>query len=377
MSPSEPPKYYRLSQEIESRISSGEWANGRMPSLRELAQHHNVSVVTASRAIQILRDKGIIGRMDNSGCYLATAGKPRHVGSVWGLCLRVTPGSWHQLANAISRDGFDQVMAKGTDRFLEVFQLDEKVTVEQLGKQVRNARGAGVQGIFFQPSRSSEELLRQDEIFLAACAAEKMPVVLFERNLRGRYRVLEHDLIAVDDFDGGVRCTQHLFETGRSRVAVVIASPTSSHEGRVAGYLHALQTALASGKYPKLDGTPRVIEMPADLTGKAADRWLADHVQQLKCDGLFCFQDSLAVGVMMELLVRGVNIPRDLAVVGYENLPIGNIFTTGVTTYSYPAEAMVRAGIHVMRMRIADPSLPPLKVLLRGELIVRESSNPA
>jgi DNA-binding LacI/PurR family transcriptional regulator len=48
-----------------------------------------------------------------------------------------------------------------------------------------------------------------------------------------------------------------------------------------------------------------------------------------------------------------------------------------VTTYSYPAEAMVRAGIQLMRMRIANPNLPPLKVLLRGELIVRESSKPA
>ena len=377
MPPSQTPKYYRLSQEIESRISSGEWSDGRMPSLRELAESSGVSVVTASRAIQILRDKGIIGRMDNSGCYLANASQSRHAGNVWGLCLRVTPGSWHQLANAISRDGFDQVMAKSNDRFLEIFQLDDKVTAEQLEKQIRQARAAGVQGIFFQPSRISEQLLRQDEAFLAACTAEKMPVVLFERNLRGRYRPLEHDLVAVDDFDGGVRCTQHLLETGRCRVAVVVASPTSSHEGRVAGYLHALQTALASGNYPKLDATPRVIEMPADLSGKAADRWLADRVQQFKCDGLFCFQDSLAVGVMMELLVRGVNIPRDLAVVGYENLPIGNIFTTGVTTYSYPAEAMVRAGIQLMRMRIANPNLPPLKVLLRGELIVRESSKPA
>jgi DNA-binding LacI/PurR family transcriptional regulator len=45
-----------------------------------------------------------------------------------------------------------------------------------------------------------------------------------------------------------------------------------------------------------------------------------------------------------------------------------------VTTYTYPAEAIVRRALHVMRQRVEQPNAPPIKVSVRGELIVREST---
>jgi len=365
-------KYLGLSRALEEDIKTGTWPDGRMPSLRELAEEHGVSVVTISRAVQVLRDKGLIARTDNSGCYLAGSGD-REVGQ-YAICLRVTAGRWQRYAGAILRIGFDAVQADREAEFREPFDWGPGTPPEVIRSQVRQAAAAGLTGVFFLPSRVSAEEARADEIFLDACDAARLPVVLIERNLYGRYRPLTRDLVSVDDFDGAVQCTRHLFDLGRKRVAVVVASACSSHDDRVAGYLHVLHTTAALGDRSGVCADPLVVQLPPDLPPKESDRWLADRLLAAKADGVFCYQDSVAVGLMVELLARGVRVPQDVAVAGFENLPIGNLFTVGVTTYAYPAAELVRSGMRAMRQRADHPNIPPTHSRIRGELIVREST---
>jgi LacI family transcriptional regulator len=108
---------------------------------------------------------------------------------------------------------------------------------------------------------------------------------------------------------------------------------------------------------------------PKDALG-----WLADEVIARQADGVVCYQDYTAVGLMMELLRRGANVPRDVAVVGCDDLPIGNSFPLGVTTYAYPSAAIARWAVRVLANRAAYPADPPAKVLLPGRLIVRAST---
>jgi LacI family transcriptional regulator len=70
-------------------------------------------------------------------------------------------------------------------------------------------------------------------------------------------------------------------------------------------------------------------------------------------------------------------VPDDVAVVGSDDLPIGNLFTIGLTTYSYPSEAMAEQAVRLMRERLKNPHRRPLKVVVPGHLIIRESSTGA
>ncbi|MDR3638004.1 MAG: substrate-binding domain-containing protein [Isosphaeraceae bacterium] len=366
------PKYLAISRDIEALIRTGRWKDGAALSARRIAEEHGVSVVTASRALQVLRDRGLIQTVERLGSYLAPAAPVAATGEKWAVCFRVTPGPWYQASLSTTRSGFQEMARRqGVVLDTETFEDGSRATVAELRRRAQRGVAAGVGGVFFLPSRLSVESAQADEATLDACRASGLPVVLIERNLRGRGRPLEYDLVGTDDVDGGFRCTRHLLEQGRRRVAFVMGSPTSSHEGRLAGYLCALfQATSAEG----LASEPLVFEQPSEVPSKAAYQQLADRILADRVDGVVCFQDYTAIGLILELLTRGVQVPQDVALTGFDDLPIGDSFALGVTTYAPPAEAVAEEALNVMRRRVANPAAPPVKVLVPGRLIVRESS---
>jgi len=363
------PKYLQISQQLEADIKAGRWDKGKLPSVRDIAGEHRVSVVTASRALQILRDKRLINTVDRSGCYLIPPSNS--TGERWALCLRVTPGAWTQAVAYLAQAGFEAVarrqsMTLDTTLFTEHQELSER----DWQRLVRGAREAGMQGLFLLPSRINEASARQDALLLTACRSQGVPVVLIERNLRGHGRPLEHDLICGDDVAGAALCTRHLLEQGRQRIAFVTGSPTSSHDDRIAGYLHAL----CRSSPPVGQSEPIILQQPTELPSKEAFQILTDQVLKHRVDGVVCYQDYAAMGLIMELLARGVRVPRDVALTGFDDLAVGNSFSIRVTTFSYPSEGVARQAFRVMRQRIQSPTEEPVKVIVPGKLLIRESS---
>lgn len=364
------PKYLEVAAELEAQINLGKWDGGKMPSVRGIADQHSVSVVTASRALQVLRDKGLIQTIERSGCYRV----PPPSADRWALVLRLTPGPWQKATVSLPLVGFE-ALARREPMHLEadLFPLAAGMTEREIAPLARRAKERGVNGVFLLPSRYSEAEMQLDEHLLACCAAERLPVVLLERNLRGHGRPLEHDLVALDDIDGSVRCTRHLLDLGRKRVAIVVASPTSSHDDRVAGYLYALHCAAQNGKKAG-EYKPLVLHQSTDLPSREVYTRLADQIRRHEIDGVVCYQDYTAIGLIMELLSRGLSVPRDVAVVGFDDLPIGNVFPIGVTTYAYPSDGMAEQAVRLMRERLQDHNRQPIKVVVPGRLIVRDSS---
>jgi LacI family transcriptional regulator len=359
------PKYVKIARSIQSQVAGRDGA--KVPSSREVASAYGVSLVTASRAIQVLRDNGLIRTIERSGSFVAS--KPATESAErYALVQRSTPGPWLQASLAFIQAGFAAVRRQeGVAVDFERFHFDQVARPADLRRQARRVVQDGVLGVIFMPSRHDDEATRLDEVFLRACREAGIAVVLIERGLRGIGRPIEHDLVAADDFDGGRTCTQHLLDQGRRRVAFVIGSPTSSHEGRLSGYLTALHHAGAGA-------APLVFEQASALTAKEAYAALADQILGQSADGVVCYQDYTALGLILELLNRGVQVPTDVAITGFDNLPIGKAYSIGVTTYAISSESVARQAIRLVRARVAGDTGPPVKVLIPGGLIIRESS---
>jgi LacI family transcriptional regulator len=358
-----------VARAVEARVGTRRTAGARVPSVRELAAEHGVSTVTALRALQVLRDKGVISTLDRSGSFLAspTAEAAEH----WALCLRPTAGPWQQASGSVGRRGFETAARQqGFTLDAHRFEFGDDLTPREARRQVKAARDDGVGGVFFMPSRATEEGCRADETFLAACRAAELAVVLVERNLRGVDRALEHDLVASDDVFGGTACTRHLLEAGCRRVALVIASPTSTHQDRLAGYLYALYSAGG-------ECSPLVLNEPSDRPPKEAYASMAEQLLAASADGVVCYQDYTAMGLILEFLARGRSVPREVAIAGFDDLPVGKSFAIGVTTYAYPTEMIACEALDLMRRRVRAPDTLPVKVAVPGRLMVRESSRRA
>ena len=113
------PKYLDIARAIESQVAGRDGA--KVPSSREVAAAHGVSVVTASRAIQVLRDKGLIQTVERSGSFVTPAAAVAG-GERYALVQRSTPGPGLQASLAFTQAGFAAIrrqesIAVEVDRF--------------------------------------------------------------------------------------------------------------------------------------------------------------------------------------------------------------------------------------------------------------------
>ena len=357
-------KYTDLAKALEADVRTGRWDGGRLPSVRKVAVTYHVSVVTASRALQVLRDKGLVHTIERSGCYRVAAPHAER----WAVVLRLTQGPMIGLTTSLVREGFEAIARyEPMHLHFDSFDVKDGLTVAEAESAAATAKANGVRGVVYLPARSSPPAIAADVNFLAGCRRAGLPVCLFERSLAGSHGMAGCDLVAIDDLGATQQAIQHLIKTGCHSIACVTASDVSSHRDRVAGYLAAFFLGHMKGKPAVL------VQEPAITPGEAYVN-LATSIIKAKYDAVVCYSDNAALGILTELQRRGKQVPKDIAIVGFDNLLVGEQFPVQLTTVNYPAMAMAKAALRLLRDRLGDSQRGPVKAVLPAELIVRTST---
>jgi LacI family transcriptional regulator len=182
--------------------------------------------------------------------------------------------------------------------------------------------------------------------------------------LIGRHRA-GVDSVLPDNVGGARLVGKHLTELGHRNIAVV-AGPKhlTTIEDRLSGFRRALDEAdldlpvsrivetdfTRDGAY---DGTPRLLESAPEATA------------------IFALNDAMAIGVLAALRARGIRVPEDMSVVGFDDIPIARDLTPPLTTVRLPMELMgARAMELALRRRVKEPRRLPTK----ATLVVRDSA---
>jgi DNA-binding LacI/PurR family transcriptional regulator len=169
-----------------------------------------------------------------------------------------------------------------------------------------------------------------------------------------------------DNESGGYQATRHLLDLGRSRIAYIGRKEHRSpeHAGRYAGYARALAEA---GLGPDAD-----LRVPADNSetlGYEAVRELL--AREKPFDGIFCVTDLIAIGAMRALQDAGLKVPSDVAVVGFDDMPLAAYVSPALTTVQQnpreAAEGLVHGIVGLIEGR------PVESTLMEPRLVVRES----
>ena len=175
--------------------------------------------------------------------------------------------------------------------------------------------------------------------------------------------------VGCDNEHGGYIATRHLLELGHRRIAFIgnVSNDCPEFQARHAGYRKALQEAGAH-VLPRLHATAN----PSEQGGHQAAERLIDRAEGFSA--VFCATDLNAVGAMRALRERGLAVPSEVSVVGFDDVPSIAYTMPGLTTVRQDTE---RAG-HVLVETLLEliGGNRAASQLLEPELIVRGSSGP-
>lgn len=180
------------------------------------------------------------------------------------------------------------------------------------------------------------------------------------------------DFIYTDHFRGGYLATTQLLAAGRRRLITLTeqqALPEFRERSR--GFLAGL------GDYGV---SPKAAVIGGEAGFDFGYRYITENRKQLgKIDGLFAQTDMTALGAMEGLKEAGIQIPEDIAVVGYDDIEIGRYLRPRLTTVHQPREESADRACRQLlsRIKARDGEVPALQLLLEPALIIRESCGTA
>jgi LacI family transcriptional regulator len=201
---------------------------------------------------------------------------------------------------------------------------------------------------------------------LADLRASGYPFVVVDQRT-----ALPPDIAAVSSahLAGARLATEHLLKLGHTRIAA-IAGPRNwiAAQDRLLGY----RTALAASGRLAPEELVREAGEPTVAHGRAAARSLLELAEPPTA--IVAFNDKVAIGAIDAAAERGLRVPGDLSVVGFDDLELSRVVTPRLTTVRQPLEEMARMGTELLLRLIDGREIDTLHVELATELVVRDST---
>ena len=171
---------------------------------------------------------------------------------------------------------------------------------------------------------------------------------------------------------GARLATEHLLQLGHTRIAAIAGPHTwIAAEDRLLGY----RTALAAAGRLAPDDLVQQAGEPTISRGLAAARTLLDLPEPPTA--IVAFNDKVATGALAAAAERGLRVPGDLSVTGFDDLELSQVVSPALTTVRQPLAEMARLGVELLLRLIAGREIHTLRIELATELVVRASTGPA
>ncbi|MET8941304.1 LacI family DNA-binding transcriptional regulator [Streptomyces rubiginosohelvolus] len=221
-----------------------------------------------------------------------------------------------------------------------------------LQQQVSGVVFAG--GLFAQADEAHEHYHR--------LAERRIPVVLINAPIEG----LDFPCVSCDDAVAIERAWRHLASLGHERIGVVMGP--SDHVPSRRKLAAARSVASATG------GELAEAHVERSMFSLEGGQAAASRLLERGVTGIICASDPLALGAVRAARRRGLGVPSDISVVGYDDSAFMNCTEPPLTTIRQPIEAMGRAAVELLCAGIQGGSLPPDELLFEPELVVRGST---
>lgn len=173
--------------------------------------------------------------------------------------------------------------------------------------------------------------------------------------------------VKCDNRIGSYTAITHLIDIGCRRIGCIFPSVNSSqYESRMTGY----QDALYYNGIPFRQELVKICS-PDNASIVAATTELLEEQQP---DGIFCLYDYAAISVIRAILRSGRRIPDDVALIGYDNIQISDFLPISLSSIDTRAQEVGQKATEILIQKIADANTPAQQIILKPDLVVREST---
>lgn len=330
-----------------------------MPTLEDVARAAGVSTATVSRVLNAPQKVTVTTRERVERAIRTLNYQPSRV----ARRLRMRTHTAHMLGLMVPdmQNPFFSDVARGVEdvayehrHALIVCNSDECAEKEEF--YLQTMRAESVDGIILpitdRESVSVERLLQDGK-----------PVVCVDR----RSKRLNIDTVLVDNERAAYDAVTHLIELGHSRIGIIVGlRHLSTSQDRLAGYKQALSD-YAIPYDPELVrfGNSR---QESGRQGALALLDLADRPT-----ALFPANNMMTLGSLEALQQRGLRIPDEMALLGFDDFPWANAFNPPLSVVRQPSYAIGREAAKLLLERIHTPNRPYITIVLQHELVIRQS----
>lgn len=313
---------------------------------------------------------------------------------------RVSPGTRDRVNESISRLGYKpnfraRLLARGNSGTI-CFLLSNRPFIQPVHAQIlqgaaRQADAAGVQIVYatctYSPSAAPSEIRMPgilaargliDGVIVAGTNYPNMlraldeldlPYVVFGNNIVGEQGGGVPNAVCFDDESGGRQATRHLLALGHTRIRYIGDMALPWYARRYAGYAMAMAESGLPHDPPGCSSVEGDLQMGFDAVNEMCDR--GEHFTAVFIGG-----DLAALGAIRALRNRGMTVPRDVSVVGFDDQELAQVTDPPLTTVRVPTEEVGAQCVLILNEMTRNGAAADRSTMLPVQLVLRESTAP-
>ena len=352
-------KCAKLVEDLKQQIMSGEIKPGdKISSENVLAREYDISRQTVRKAIDILRNEGFLYAEHGRGTFCCdTVKQGESSGNVavvmTFLSNYIFPNILEGIDETLEEEGYS-ILLKSTHNYRKY----EAKCLEELVKK-------NIDGLIIEPSKT--QIAYKNRGVFSMLDRYNIPYVF----MQGVYHGMEDvPYVILDDEKGGYQITKHLIELGHTRIAGIFKADDRQGLLRHNGYVRALKEA-GIWYDPSL-----IIWYHTEDARTLPREVIAELVEREEIDAIVCYNDMTAMTVINVLEEKGLSVPNDVSVTGFDDSDFASNFKVPLTTMRHPQRGLgeTAAELLVKLMKGEKPEDSKLHIVMESELIVREST---
>lgn len=332
------------------------------PRLVDVARAAGVSVSTASRALG--RGSELIGAQTRDHVREVARQLGYRVNPIARSLRLSRTGQIGMVVPSISNPFFMDLVVHVehclANRGLTLLLCDSQMSVIKEDFQLRGFEGGQIDGLIIVPCHET----------YSTPAIERTSALVRTVQLDRAVQLPQLPMVGVDDRHGIRAVLAHVRDMGAKRIAML--SNTGSD---VSSVTRVREARIAAKEFGMTLRDRDVIECSFSVeSAREAVSQLLERGSHF--DAVVCLNDLLAIGAATELRNRGLRIPEDLMVTGFDDIQFAQFMRPSLTTLRQPLAHIARRGVDILLTEIEGTDTPiPLRVAIEGQLIIRESSN--